>query len=542
MSLDTMKTKSFLRQNSIVIFLLFISLFTISSYIQSQNTKHYWWTSDSAFYIEAARNHHKTAELIVSSDTLSETETEIVSLWPPGYPILLSIIHQFVPLDISWISLTLSVFSWMILPVCIYLFSKQIIEETTSFYLAIMVLSSPAAFWVGYVGLTDMPFLITVLIGFVLCRDLDSTENSVFVKTLLSGLLIGFSFTIRNAGAAALLSVFFSYIFYFLISKQQRKIIFKKLIVWSIGTSIFVLPLLLYNLKTFGKLQPYSMPPSTVSLLSNIRGYIHATFFEMFGSHELAILIGWDFLGLLSLSVIALSACLYYLFIYFDSTITRLKKILKEFIIPTNNAFTLTNIIFYSIFGIVIVIYARTKYEWGESINLRHVLQYNWAILIVAISLFLRLLKEHHAKIAIYVLCSLVVFGHFNYYLITYYNASETKNIKMTLKRQTYFNEALKNEIIQQTGNKVYIGSNFHDVLRIATGEMIHPYCDSKKELAESLKENLPKIQKLLKNKNQKGIIYIFSDPEKVDEIKNIKIPGITVQRQNDYLFKFHII
>jgi hypothetical protein len=70
---------------------------------------------------------------------------------------------------------------------------------------------------------------------------------------------------------------------------------------WVLGASLIVLPWLARNVMVFGQIQPYTLPPSTVSGWWNLRIFISAQIAEVLGSPYLGTLVGWSVPGLLTL-------------------------------------------------------------------------------------------------------------------------------------------------------------------------------------------------------------------------------------------------
>lgn len=534
--------QTLLKKNLAVIFLFLLSILYVFFHINLLGDTVYWWTPDSASYIEAARNYSASGRLVVSSGLTSIDETKPIRLWPPGYPILLSFAQDITGVDSKWVAVLFSIISWIIVPSIIFILVRPLLSEFLSFLLSILVLTSPAAQEFGWKGLSDMPFLLIVLLGFVLsCKP--GSGNKATLDIFIGGVLLGMSFSIRNTGAAALVAVFTCYCITYAVQHEQRREIFLKMIVWSLGATIIVLPVFIRNIKIFGTIQPYSMAPSTVSFLSNIREYIRVTIYDLFGFHEWATLIAWDFVFLTLIVGIALGISSYFFYQHSESTIKRVHNLLDEFKYISPNIYTLIPIVIYFILGGAIVIYARTKYEWGEIINLRHVMQYDWAILTVLFFILLRLIKEYYAKTIVYVMCTIILFGHLYYSSVELY-WKEPKNDKLLLKYNIYKDNTLTEEVIKFSKQGVVVASNFHDVLRINSGVPIrHIYLKDEEQLTQSLQKDLLVFQKRIFKQNKEGHVYIFLEKNLCDRFMEEKLlfSKMIVKRQNESLVTVHI-
>lgn len=142
----------------------------------------------------------------------------------------------------------------------------------------------------------------------------------------------------------------------------------------------------------FGKMQPYEMPPSTVSGWWNLRTFISAQISELLGSSYLGTLAGWSVPGLATLLLLTI-------------LIVRLSiKCWPTLQTGQQRAFVFSFI--YALLGSAVVIAARTKYQWGEPISDRHTLQYA-TFLLLPLAILLRHLTGR--KVVLITLSSAIV-------------------------------------------------------------------------------------------------------------------------------------
>jgi 4-amino-4-deoxy-L-arabinose transferase-like glycosyltransferase len=503
-----------------------------------------WWTSDSAAYIETARNYSTTGNLVHSTHISMLNDMQPISLWPPGYPILLSLMHDIFDIDCQWVSLLIPVISWMIAPLIIFVFIRPLLGVAISAILSILFLSSPAALEWGRRAYTDMPFLLIVLLGFFLSCRLRSGWKENF-QVFIGGVLLGISFSIKNVGAAALMAVFFSLVIVFFVKYDQKSKVLLKLIIWSAGSAMIVIPVILRNILTFGTIQPYSMSPSTVSFSENIWDYARAATKDLFGIYRYPKLIDWDFLVFVSAVTMIIGIGAYFFYRNREEIRKRAKSFLGEFRVLSPNIFVLITISIYSAIGIAIVIYGRTKYQWGVHINIRHVMQYDWAILTILFFLLLRLMGDYHGKVIVYALCVLMISGHFYYLSHNYYFKQPKFSEKTLLIYKTYKDDAIKKEVIRISKKGVVITSNLHDVLRIKTGVPIRTlYLKKNEKFVQSLKEHLLKFQKTLIDLHKEGRVFLFLKEDTLDKLmkENLSVVGIIVKRRNESLATIHVL
>lgn len=519
------------------ILILLFSILFILFHISQFGENVYWWTHDGAAYIEAARNYSATGNLAISTGIFNLNDTAYISAWPPGYPLLLSFLQDIIGIDSQWLSVYISILSWMIAPPIIFLFVRPLLGTTISAFLSILVLTSPAAIDWGWTDMTDMPFFLIVLLGLFLSCRVSSGWKPTF-SVFVGGALLGVAFSIRHIGAAALMAVFASYIVMFYVRSDQWRDNFYKLIAWGAGATIIVGPLFIHNIMIFGSIQPYQRAPSTITLPVSIEEYTHATIHDLFGFREPIFVI------IIGLMVIGLS--LYFLYRNSDFLKKGAHSLLDEFGRSPSNAFALIAITMYFLLGMAIVIYARTKYSWGETIGLRHVMQYDWAALTTSFFFLPRLIDERRAKTIIYTFCTIMILGHIYYASTKYYIQEPKFGEKSMQKQKTYINEAIEKEVVGLSKQGIYIASNFHDTLRIKTALPIgRLYLRSnKQELILKLQEQLLRLQKRLHGTGDEGRVFVFSKMEKLDKVMEERLSGsgIVVKRRDESLIVFYML
>jgi len=183
-----------------------------------------------------------------------------------------------------------------------------------------------------------------------------------------SGLLCGFAYLTRNAGIAFIAATIGSFGLLALTRVLSAHATISRLAYWLAGACLIVVPFLAWNLTMFGSFQPYEMPPSDIGLLTNVRTYLQALLLDISAVPPIAQL-AWAGKVLLIMTVLAL--------ILTWRAWPQFKAIWKHASQNTNLALLCLGS--YFILGAAMVIIARTRYQWGETINLRHVLQYSWA-------------------------------------------------------------------------------------------------------------------------------------------------------------------
>ncbi|MCI0654529.1 MAG: hypothetical protein L0Y39_08645, partial [Methylococcaceae bacterium] len=187
-------------------------------------------------------------------------------LFPPGYPLLIVITSILSQLPVEVIAPFISLAALILLPLVIVLSFHRILGLWPAFWIAILVVLTPASVKYGYVAYSDIPSLVWVIYS---VNRLLVADNRP-VPWFFLGLLTGFSYLIRNANLSLLLSISLYLLWCFIVESENRKDKFNNGLVWLGANALVIVPWLIRNLLVFGKLQPYWMRPSSLSLGENI--------------------------------------------------------------------------------------------------------------------------------------------------------------------------------------------------------------------------------------------------------------------------------
>ncbi len=316
----------------------------------------YPYQPDSSYYIERAR-------ILLGSGVLHPDR-----LFPPGYPLLITAAAA-VGLEPANAALWLVRVGYALLPVLLAWALKGVTGTRSAVTIAVLVVLSPGLWYIGAKAGSDMPFLALTIAAFALLLSSAASFNPV--EALASGVLLGAAYAIRNAGVAAFAAVAVTLGVGALYRWFPRERAFAIAGSFALGAALPVVPLLLWNYVELGYLQPYSMPPSNIALVTNIRVFAEQTVLDLVASDRIAKYVGWDYRFLLGVGV-GLAGLL----------IAGIKSQWPN--LENRQRFALVLLGSYAAAGASMVVLARTLYEWGESINLRHVAQYGWAMFAAA--------------------------------------------------------------------------------------------------------------------------------------------------------------
>jgi hypothetical protein len=229
---------------------------------------------------------------------------------------------------------------------------------------------TPVAVRHGYIAFSDT--LSLVLVIYVVNRLLLAGNKPAHWFWL--GLLTGFSYLIRNANLALLLSIGLYLLWNFIVEPENREAIISNALVWLGANALIIVPWMIRNFLVFDKLQPYWMPPSTVSLGENSHDFLQAqldTLLALSGLDKILADTFWGIFLLLMLAVMLMQQLI--------TTWQRWQKIEQK-------AFFIA--IVYAALGAAITIVARTKYEWGQHIVPRYALPYSCFIFVALVIIF----------------------------------------------------------------------------------------------------------------------------------------------------------
>lgn len=350
--------------NNIKISSIDITILVLMSFLMYTHLHHHSpdfpFSPDSSNYIEQARALVNTGSALVTPHSLTPIDKDQIrsTLFPIGFPITIAAI-SLLGFDAKDVAVGISQVSAIAIPWLLFFCFHKSIGNWNSLILGTITLLTPGMQRYSPLGLTDVFSLAIVVSCIGLILNSKSTWGFFF-----GGLIAGIAYSIRNAHLALLATVFLYFFYLWIYSKKdERHSINKNAIIFIFGISIIVLPLLIRNILLFDSLNPYKMEPSTIGFIENIRTYIEALTIDLSANKTFARYVAWSIPGLLMLSIFIVSS--YYL----------IKKYLWcNFNDGRKRAIIIS--VIYIVIGSCIVITARTRYEWGEVINIRHTLQY----------------------------------------------------------------------------------------------------------------------------------------------------------------------
>jgi len=325
------------------------------------------YTPDSACYLEQARNLMDRGVFESGLYGTGKPSATFVPdpLFPPGYPILIALFSLLLPVPPEVIALFLSLTALALIPACIVFSFRRIVGAEAALIISLLVVFTPAIIRWGNVASTDVLSVLLV----IFCMGLVLKAGDRLMAWFVAGLLVGFAYLLRNANLAFVLSLcgFIAWSIVFDSENRRKKI--DSACVWLLGFSAVVIPWMIRNLIVFGKIQPYSMPPSSVGFIENSHAFIEAQLNILLLLADLDTFLSRNTLGIIGLVIVS------------GLLVWQVLTTWKQWQKPEKQVFIIA--VLYCVLGAAIVIAARTKYQWGELISERHALPYLFSLLIV---------------------------------------------------------------------------------------------------------------------------------------------------------------
>ncbi|MDR3793303.1 MAG: hypothetical protein P4L03_07975 [Terracidiphilus sp.] len=334
-------------------------------------------TADSASYIDCARSIFARQGFLVRPWAgLGTNLWEPLAVFPPGYPILISIFMHFSP-SAYHAALCASLFSAALFILFMSYICSARLPQPFGVMVGIAVVSMTAFIYSTAICLSESLFMLLMVIS-VICiikAYSGSSRNSWWLFS--AGFAGGLAWCTRNVAVALLLAIFV-----FVIRREIGHGIRRTAIAtgqWLAGWVLASSWLVARNLYVFHRMNPYDMPPSTVSFTQNIYTYLKVVWSDLDGitAHPSRI-------GLLCLVAAAIGVTI--VSIAIDS---RFRDRSPSVRLNHIDEFLMTVFVFYT----SVIIVARTRYQM-DYINSRFSVPVYWIVLlegsVLAIAFFQR--------------------------------------------------------------------------------------------------------------------------------------------------------
>ena len=346
---------------------LLLGVVLVVAYDHALSDRRNPYSGDSSSYIDMAISLRSGGQPLVTPWGLEFPAHDAVPqpLFPPGFAMLIA---AFVPLTGDAVSAALwpSRVAAALLPLLLVVLFRGLASDAALLGLGAWVLLGPGLREWHYLAYSDVACLaLAVCACGALLRGLAAGTPAARARWLLiAGLAAGGCYALRNASLALLATIAATLVYEAWREPQARR----AAAAWLAGLALPVAALLAYNLCTFGVLQPYAMPPSTRPWTVNLGDWAVAQLTDLDVTARLAAVLTPPVALALCVLLVAAGAWLFWR--------TRGRP-------DTHRAVALLG--GYAVAGAALLVASRSRYEWGDTIGSRHVLQYSWALGLVAV-------------------------------------------------------------------------------------------------------------------------------------------------------------
>ena len=317
------------------------------------------YSPDSADYIEQARSLSERGVALSTPYDLARPDaiSEPSRLFPIGFPIVLALLSTL-DLDPSIGAVALNGLAAVLAPILLFFALKPSCGPRLAAIASLLFATTPSLIDNAPFAMTDSFALALSLLVFHLTVNARSSGAH-----LLSGAIAAFAYVSRNALAALLLSSMVFYI-WAVLHDRYRGDSRRQFFCFVLGLSVVLAPYMLRNLAVYGAINPYAMGKSTIGIAENAASMLGAFAYDLSGiaaiQEAIRPFVFVGFLGLLTVTVIA------------PLVLVRVRHVFNE----RQWRATIFSAA-YVLIGTWTIIMVRSKYQWGEVIDLRHTLQYS---------------------------------------------------------------------------------------------------------------------------------------------------------------------
>jgi len=217
-------------------------------------------SSDASAYVEAAHNFKIGKGLQVSPFGINPIaqDLEPLRLWPPGYPLLISLTSTFIT-DEKNAAILIPKLCFLLLPLTFFMVFRFFMRDTMAFACAAIISLTWPILLFSMMALTEIPFLVITLISFyLLFRSLDR-ETPYY--SLAAGLCTALAIALRYIGYNIFIGIFLGLTIALLIKTITYQKYIRTQAAYFLGLGLGYLPMYLRNIIVFHTVQPYNLPP-----------------------------------------------------------------------------------------------------------------------------------------------------------------------------------------------------------------------------------------------------------------------------------------
>jgi hypothetical protein len=354
-----------MRTATIHIALLILGIVAVGMHSSLFGELWYAYNPDSAAYIDAARNVLAGRGLVITPGLMiADRETVPFTLWPPGYSSLIAGLSALTGLPPKLSALWIARGAAALIPAALAFSLRPLLGLPMSAAIGVLCLLSPFALEHGFLAMSDLPLLLLVVLSFGLL--IRAWEGKAAVGgLLLSGLLAGLAYSVRNAALAWIAAVLVAFILAAPLQLCPWRTVLRRGLFWLTGLLVVLIPMWVRNLLLTGSLGTYEAPPAGGDPVSLSRGFLAFLLKDFSGSAQVGLL-AWDakWFAVLVIPLLLLAA------------IFLVRRWLR---MESADRFGLLLLLLYLGAGSAMVVIAAVK--WLGGIDPRMVIQYSWILL-----------------------------------------------------------------------------------------------------------------------------------------------------------------
>jgi len=346
---------------------LVVGTLAVLAYDRVLSTYRYPYSGDSASYIDMAGALLREGRPLVTPWDVEPGDVDAVPqpLFPPGFSVLIAALTPLFG-DVRVAALFPGRLAAALLPLLIVvLFRGVVADGVLAGVAALAILSQGVRDW-HFLAYSDVPALaLAVLALGALARGLGlagPAGRGAVAWTVVAGLAAGAAYAVRNAGLAVLAASGATLAYARLRGLGAPRAPLH----WLAGAAAPLAALLAYNVATFGRLQPYDMPHSTRRWPANLGDYALAQLDDL-GVPDRVLAAAPPGLAVLAMGGVA------------ALIVAAFWRLRRE---PGRQGIVVL-LGGYCGAGAMLLVASRSRYEWGNFIDSRNVLQYSFAYALV---------------------------------------------------------------------------------------------------------------------------------------------------------------
>lgn len=333
----------------------------------------YPFANDTAGYVQEAQNW-LNGDSLLRGTRWYDTAQDFVPfpLFPPGFSLEIARLSKLGS-SLPHAALAASWLAWLLLLPAIAFALRPLVGRWSAMAIAVIAVSSPGFVEFGYLALSDsgMVLFSVLSLGILLRQDCSQGGNARAI--VLSGLLAGCAYLLRNAAAVLPLTVIAFLALSLLSRRLGLRAVIRSGLLWGAGFALLAFPLFIYNLQTFGSIQPYfsAHGATEFGVLKAFRVTLWSFLFDISAWRSIADM-AWS---AIAIALLILPAGLLLLWAGWK----RWKQIS-----PSSQSALLLLLLYMSI-GFAIIVWGRNRFDWVEVTLVRQIMPYSWVMLAVIV-------------------------------------------------------------------------------------------------------------------------------------------------------------